>query len=72
MAIKNIIAKGVGFSPNTTGWIVTHGFGAVAVVPTTPGMEFTQANNLLHYTMRPNLLHCTMPANLTHYTMRES
>ena len=34
MAIKNIIAKGIGFSPSTIKWIVTHGFGsAVANFP---------------------------------------
>lgn len=27
MAIKNIIAKGIGFAPATVKWIVTHGFG---------------------------------------------
>ena len=26
MAIKNIIAKGIGFSPGTSGYLVTHGF----------------------------------------------
>lgn len=28
MAIKNIIANGIGFSPNGPGYIVTHGFGS--------------------------------------------
>ena len=33
MAIKNIIAQGIGFSPGTLKWIPTHGFciGAAAV-----------------------------------------
>lgn len=33
MAIKNIVAKGIGFSPGTKKWIPTHGFtqGAAAV-----------------------------------------
>lgn len=33
MAIKNIIAKGVGFSPGDTHFIVTHGFTAGSVAP---------------------------------------
>lgn len=35
MAISNIIAKGIGFSPGSTKYIVTHGFdiGAVVNVP---------------------------------------
>jgi hypothetical protein len=36
MAIKNIIAKGIGFSPATVKWIVTHGFGIGADVTETP------------------------------------
>lgn len=31
MAIENIVAKGVGFSPGSTKWLPTHGFGLVAV-----------------------------------------
>ncbi len=33
MAIKDIIARGIGFSPGSVKFIVTHGFGAPAVVP---------------------------------------
>ena len=32
MAIKNIIAKGVGFSPTSTKWIPTHGFTISAAI----------------------------------------
>ena len=31
MAIKNIIAKGIGFSPSTISFIVTHGFNSGVV-----------------------------------------
>lgn len=31
MAIANIIARGIGFSPGTPAWIVTHGFGNLLV-----------------------------------------
>lgn len=31
MAIKNIIAKGIGYNPGTSSFIVTHGFGDLGV-----------------------------------------
>jgi hypothetical protein len=38
VAIKNIIAKGIGFSPGTIKWIPTHGFGiGVAEEEAVPG-----------------------------------
>lgn len=42
MAIKNIIAKGVGFSPGDTHFIVTHGFTAGAAP--VPGVVTHSAN----------------------------
>jgi len=36
MAIKNIIAKGIGFSPATSKWIVTHGFTSSTAVADLP------------------------------------
>lgn len=34
MPIKNIIARGIGFSPGLAGYIVTHGFGnLIALTP---------------------------------------
>ena len=32
MAIKNIIAQGIGFTPGSVKWIPTHGFGTGAAV----------------------------------------
>lgn len=32
MAIANIIAKGIGFSPGSTKWIPTHGFGSAEIM----------------------------------------
>jgi hypothetical protein len=33
MAIQNIIARGVGFAPGDTHFIVTHGFTSSSVIP---------------------------------------
>lgn len=33
MAIKDIIARGIGFNPGSVRFIVTHGFAAAAAVP---------------------------------------
>lgn len=35
MAIKNIIARGIGFSPGSVKFIITHGFAAlIVIIPT--------------------------------------
>jgi hypothetical protein len=50
MAIKNILAKGVGFDSTgdtTTRYIATHGFGSYAVV--TPGGTMVTLHLLLGY-----------------------
>lgn len=39
MAIKNIIAKGIGFSPATNKWLPTHGFG-IGVAETATNANF--------------------------------
>ena len=36
MAIKNIIAYGIGFSPGSTKWLPTLGFSSGTVIPPTP------------------------------------
>lgn len=46
MAIKNIIAKGLGFAPATAKWIVTHGFGAGAAAPPAPSAASPGASSL--------------------------
>jgi hypothetical protein len=33
VAVKNIIARGIGFTPSTSKWIVTHGFSSTAIIP---------------------------------------
>ena len=35
MAIKDIIAKGIGFTPGSAKWIVTHGF-SIGTAPSIP------------------------------------
>lgn len=35
MAVKHIISPGIGFSPGSVEYIVTRGFGASAIVPST-------------------------------------
>jgi hypothetical protein len=48
MAIQNIIAKGIGFSPGDTHFIVTHGFTSSSVIPPagspTPIAAFAYSN----------------------------
>lgn len=44
MAIKNIIAQGIGFSPASVKFIVTHGF--IAAVLLNPVIDFSVANQL--------------------------
>ena len=71
MAIKNIIAKGIGFSPNQPDWIVTHGFGTGGIAgPDVPGLEYTAQPNRMHYTARPGAMHYTAQPNRMHYTAR--
>ena len=44
MAIKNIIAKGIGFNPGSVKFIVTHGFGVA--VPSTEKFYYHGLINL--------------------------
>ena len=71
MAIRNIIAMGVGFDPGNTEWMVTYGFGLVSVIPSVPGLEYTMPRNRIDYTMRDNQVDYTMPTHRLEYTMRE-
>ena len=41
MAIKNIIAAGIGFSPGSVKFIVTRGFGSAAVITLIPTKSLT-------------------------------
>jgi hypothetical protein len=69
MAIKNIIANGIGFDPGNTDWIVTQGFGILAVA-SVAGLEYTMQPNRLGYTLRENEMGYTMQPNRIGYTMR--
>lgn len=44
MAIKNIVAQGIGFNPGSIKFIVTHGF--IAAVLANPVIDFSVANQL--------------------------
>ena len=55
-------------------WLMNLGFagGPVEViVPTTPGLEYTLPDGLVHYTLPDNRTEYELPENRLHYTMRE-
>ena len=64
MAIKNIIAKGIGFSPGSPKYIVTHGFdiGSPPIVS-----EITDAS--LQYTARERITDYTATDRLADFTL---
>ena len=43
MAVKNIIARGIGFSPGSLKFIVTHGFGSAEVVATHAALVLSES-----------------------------
>lgn len=72
MAIKNIIAMGIGFNPNQLDWIVTHGFGSADVAGVaSPGLEWTFAANLCQYTLPDSMMQFTFSRNVSQYTLPE-
>ena len=52
MAIKDIIARGIGFSPGSIKFIVTHGFSSAAVDLTDPD-EIFQTRRIIGKTLGP-------------------
>ncbi len=70
MAIKNIIAMGIGFAPGSVKFMPTLGFSISAVtVPTKPGLEYASFGRA-HYTVPSSLTHYTVPNERPHYTAR--
>ena len=69
MAIKNIIARGIGFSPGNSDWIITAGFGLLGA-PSMPGLEYTLPQNRTQYTLRDNKQQYTLATNRLQYTPR--
>lgn len=69
MAIKNIIARGIGFSPATIKWIVTHGFSiSTAVAYATPDCRIHVINrdDRTHVINHDDRVHVINKDNRTH------
>lgn len=71
MAIKNIIANGIGFAAGSVKWIVTHGLSIGAAQDATATLEWTAGDRALHWSNAGQRLHWSTGRDTLHWSAKQ-
>lgn len=70
MAIKNLIAGGIGFTAGGVKWIVTHGLGIGAASNATATLEWTAGDQALQWSNAGEHLHWSTGGEPLHWSTK--